>query len=527
MFKKIISVILIVSMISVPVMANQSFTDIDSSHWGYSAVMKLVNDGTVKGYTDGSFRPSNSVTRAEFVKMMGVGTVRKESDYSDVTNAHWGYDYIMTSEFETEDNAFLPDKPITREETLNLLWIRAGRQKGITAPGIIINQGSNKNAIAWAYNYKIMIGDDGISLRLSDNLSRAEAAALIVRARETNFNLGQAGFIDNVSENTMKAVFESYNLFDEETEYNPERTLTNGEMARAALRLSLYEKNLTYSSFVSNETFSHKYAKDVTIIANTVLGKEYATKEFADKNATVDDLVAAFTYGAIKKSVNPVSYGNSDNYYKDLGNVSDFKNVYLTYAYENGIQLRADGKIGAGLSATHKDIAGILIQLDNLIGTQTLYTTKKDADGNYINKNAKLNLNVFSYPANKESYKCIISGVENGVYEKEITGKNPYEQFDFAREYSSLFISDIDVLTKLFKDEYKMDVTFTIYPNLVWENPGVGFRMRVLCTINSVEKDIDVNDVFGGTLVTPVTGNLKAGMNFFVEIYRGYNDLIM
>lgn len=527
MYKKIISAILAISMLTVPVMASQSFTDIDSSHWGYSAVMKLVNDGTVKGYTDGSFKPANTVTRAEFVKMMGVGTVRRENDYSDVTNTHWGYDYIMTSEFDTEDNAFLPDKAITREETLSLLWKRAGRKKGAVAPSIITNQGTNKEAIAWAYNYKIMIGDDGINLRLSDNLSRAEAAALIVRARETNFNGTQANFIDNVSQNTMKEVFESFNLFDEETEYNPDKTLTNGEMARAALRLASYEKNLTYSSYVANETFSHEYAKDVTIISNVVLGKENATKEFADKNATVDDLVAAFTYGVIRKSVNPVNYGNADNYYKDLGKVSDSENVYLTYAYENGIQLRADGKIGAGIYATHKDIAGLLIQLDNLIGTQTLYTTKKDADGNYINKNARLNLNTFSYPANKSSYKCIISGVSNEVYEKEIIGNDPYEQFDFAREYSSLFISDIDVLTDLFKNEYKMDVTFTIYPNLVWENPGVGFRLRVLCTVNSVEKDIDVSEIFGGTLVSPISGNLKAGMNFFVEIYRGYNDLIM
>ena len=41
------------------------FTDIDDSHWAYNDVMSCVSKGIVQGYPDGSFRPSNDVTRAE------------------------------------------------------------------------------------------------------------------------------------------------------------------------------------------------------------------------------------------------------------------------------------------------------------------------------------------------------------------------------------------------------------------------------------------------------------------------------
>ena len=56
---------------------------------------------------------------------------------------------------------------------------------------------------------------------------------------------------------------------------------------------------------------------------------------------------------------------------------------------------------------------------------------------------------------------------------------------------------------------------------MVWDT-GKGFALRVLCNIEEVKKETSVDSVFTGTLVTPVTGNLKPGMSFFIELQTGY-----
>ncbi|NGZ77315.1 S-layer homology domain-containing protein [Saccharibacillus alkalitolerans] len=52
--------------------ANAAFSDMKSTHWAYGAVQKGVANGYVDGYVGGTFKPDNSVTRAEFVKMVVV-----------------------------------------------------------------------------------------------------------------------------------------------------------------------------------------------------------------------------------------------------------------------------------------------------------------------------------------------------------------------------------------------------------------------------------------------------------------------
>ena len=77
MQKKLLCALLAIMVFSVPVFAAANFSDLPDSHWGYVSVARLVNSGTINGYQDGTFRPSGAVTRAEFVKMMCEGTVRR------------------------------------------------------------------------------------------------------------------------------------------------------------------------------------------------------------------------------------------------------------------------------------------------------------------------------------------------------------------------------------------------------------------------------------------------------------------
>ena len=168
-------------LISSFVVANAiSFADIEG-HWAESYINVLISDGTINGYEDGTFRPSGTVTRAEFTKMIGKGPTRFESDFKDVPTTHWGYEYIMYSGLEGEGKNFNPSTPILRKDVVNLIWKRNGSITGCYAPSIITNQSNNKDAIAWAYSNGLLLGDDGINLRLNDTLTRAEAATFIVK----------------------------------------------------------------------------------------------------------------------------------------------------------------------------------------------------------------------------------------------------------------------------------------------------------------------------------------------------------
>lgn len=46
-----------------------SFTDVPSNHWAHEYIDKCVKAGLISGYTDGSFKPSNTITRAEICTM--------------------------------------------------------------------------------------------------------------------------------------------------------------------------------------------------------------------------------------------------------------------------------------------------------------------------------------------------------------------------------------------------------------------------------------------------------------------------
>lgn len=79
-----------------------SFTDVKMSDWYYSYVKAGVQLGLLDGYSDGTFRPNNNITRAEATKIIDtiVGRtiayddIYKDVYYKDVKTSDWSYPYI-------------------------------------------------------------------------------------------------------------------------------------------------------------------------------------------------------------------------------------------------------------------------------------------------------------------------------------------------------------------------------------------------------------------------------------------------
>ncbi|OQB15138.1 MAG: Endo-1,4-beta-xylanase A precursor [Firmicutes bacterium ADurb.Bin193] len=503
--------------------AQASFPDLAQDHWAYTAVAALVEDGTVKGFDDGQFKPANTVSRAEFVKMLGMGSDRRTRDFSDVPPSYWGYEYIMTSGLEGEDNKFNPEAAITRGDVLRLIWKRNGSVKGVIAPSIVTAQSADKDPVAWGYTNGIMVGDDGMNLRLGDSLSRAEAAVLIVRARSINENSPKKNFVDTVSSESLKRFFESVRLFDN-MQYDENKTITNGEMARAAVRLGSEEYNLTYSKYPTKKPFEHEYSSDLYIIGTNCIGEDKINKEFIDKPANVRDTLVALTYNMIRKSRTAVRYGRTDNYYKDIGPLEKtMENICLTYSFENGVSLYADGSISPDKPVTLKEFTCILLQLDNLIGSESEFTTEFNKTQQII-KNSKIRKDISGYPENYKDFRCILEGIPNEVYTEPFADSNaekkPVDSYNFSREFGFVFINMLNDLDKSIERDTDVKIAITYYPSLVCDN-GNGATIRIKCEILENPSNLSLKDIFKGRFDVENAPPAEKGLVFYGDIVTG------
>lgn len=114
------------SSISIP----PSYTDVHAADWYYEAIAVLSERGILHGYSDGAFRPNETITRAEFVSVLaqfvyGTDTVPAIS-CNDITEEDWFYPAMA----KMAAGGFLsgygggmlyPNKTITRAEAVTLI----------------------------------------------------------------------------------------------------------------------------------------------------------------------------------------------------------------------------------------------------------------------------------------------------------------------------------------------------------------------------------------------------------------------
>lgn len=511
-----LSLLLALSLFSVA-SADMQFTDLSADHWAYANVQTLVAEGTIKGYEDGSFRPGGTVTRAEFVKMIGKGPDRYTADFSDVPQNHWAYEYVMYSGLVPQGSvAFLPDQQIKRSEVVELLWKRAGSKTDCTAPSIITSQAKNKQAVAWAYSCGILNGDDGVHLRMDDTMSRAEGAALILRAREKSAAGATASFVQTASEGLLRQAFQSLDLFDDPT-YTPDKAVTYGELARAMVRIAGNEYDPSYFNMPSTVPFDHKYARDLDILGRNVIGTDQVTPEIIDKQVNVGDVIAALTYGAWFRSAKPYAIDLSTEEYKDIMPLT--KNRLLTFAFKNGVQLDTQNSLESlNRAATLRDVAATLVQLDAFIGLQTDYSTETGALG-MVKYNHSLDISGRYY----DGYQLVLKDVPNIVYTAPFTSygsadEAPKDSYRFAQSYNSIFATSLSIYRSQLL-ESGLDCTFIYYPSLTFNN-GNGYTMRVKVTVNS-----DTSGTLGSYFKTGEKADasypLQKGMSFYADVASG------
>ena len=108
-----------------------SFKDLDTSHWAYSTIIDMAENGLIKGYDDSTFKPEKEVTREEFAQMV-YNAVKKEAtteqlqNYYDVSSSRWSYKAVQLVGNSLKDTSdgyvyFHPTKPIERQEVAKII----------------------------------------------------------------------------------------------------------------------------------------------------------------------------------------------------------------------------------------------------------------------------------------------------------------------------------------------------------------------------------------------------------------------
>lgn len=175
------------------------FSDVAEDHWAFPGIEYLYGKGAIRGYDDGSFKCSEPVTRAEFVKMAAkvfdIAVPEEENvSFNDVSAEDWFYESVKAAAaaglvLGDSDGRFNPDKKISRQEIaviLNRCLEKSGKNPEKVNETIIF---SDADSIAnWAFESVIKLqqtgiinGNDDGSFKPEDNASRAESAMMLYR----------------------------------------------------------------------------------------------------------------------------------------------------------------------------------------------------------------------------------------------------------------------------------------------------------------------------------------------------------
>lgn len=110
------------------------FTDVNEGAWYFEQVQLMAQLGIARGYSDGTFKPNEPITRAEFVtlasRFKAVADNGSGIDFTDIY-ASWAKDSIIAMSSEGyingyADGTFKPAKNITRAEAITVVYRMVG-----------------------------------------------------------------------------------------------------------------------------------------------------------------------------------------------------------------------------------------------------------------------------------------------------------------------------------------------------------------------------------------------------------------
>lgn len=163
--------------------AADAFSDLDATQWYYTYINDLYQAGIINGYTDGTFKPSRTVTTGEALKMILLAAGYAEPA---AVASHWARGYLNLS----LDEGILVRGDIT---DLDVSMSRSIMAK-VAANALHLERRSDWNPFSDTWDdYILALYDNGIAEGYTDgtfkpanSLTRAELAAIVWRIQNYN-----------------------------------------------------------------------------------------------------------------------------------------------------------------------------------------------------------------------------------------------------------------------------------------------------------------------------------------------------
>ncbi|PMB12131.1 S-layer protein [Fischerella thermalis CCMEE 5273] len=134
-----------------------NFDDVPANHWAKEFIAELAALEIIEGFPDGTFRPDQQLTRAQFAAMLNQAfnkvKVRSATAFKDVSTAFWAYTAIREAYqmgfLDVAGSEFKPNDSLSRLEVLLSF-----------AKGLNYNVSGSPEAILAAYTDAAMIRSD-------------------------------------------------------------------------------------------------------------------------------------------------------------------------------------------------------------------------------------------------------------------------------------------------------------------------------------------------------------------------------
>lgn len=276
--KQAIAFLLSVAMTTsavIPVFAN----DI-SGHWAEQTIAKWQANGKISGYTDGSFRPDKIITRAEFLRLLNNTiqtsfTAHTDTTFSDVTKNDWFYADVaqatnkkITTGFS--DGTFRPNQPITRAEAAMMICTAKQLKQNETASNRFTD-----NIPAWAKGAVGAVVDAGYLSGYQDGtfgankgMTRAEAVSALERMITAEEHTQQAEIKQQAEKESQQKETEQQNETKQQSNMVWEKGGGGGGSSKKSNSTTEQESNIiTKDITIYNQKDADKLQK------KTVLGK--------------------------------------------------------------------------------------------------------------------------------------------------------------------------------------------------------------------------------------------------------------
>ena len=192
-----------------------SFSDVSSNYWARGFITRLAALEIIRGFPDGSYRPTEAVTRAQFAAMINKAfertMVREAVSFSDVSSSYWAYSAIRRAYsmgfLNASGGSFNPTARLTRLDILVSLARGLGYTSVTTSRSVDSILSVYSDAASIPSEYRVLIAaltERGLMVNYP-NTNRLELTRVATRS-ETAAYLYQS----LVSINRVEAISSSY-----------------------------------------------------------------------------------------------------------------------------------------------------------------------------------------------------------------------------------------------------------------------------------------------------------------------------